>query len=209
MRPMRRFLHNRPSPAMVVALIALFVALGGSGYAAVQINGKVLKNGSVPGKKLKRNSVTGKQVKESTLGSVPQARNATSASTAANAADAAKLGGLDRGDFVRRGCTPETGQIKGKVTVTASPTFSSSFVEVPGYNCSGQSIEARRLSMGRYEIRFNGNPTDAAVMTTRETGVSTHETGVFPEAAGSFQANTVTQNPAPAFVDVSFTFIAL
>jgi hypothetical protein len=198
---------------MVVALIALFVALGGSGYAAVQF-----KKNSIPGKALKRNSVTGKQVKESSLKTVPQARSATQLGGQSagdflpkngTAVNSQKLGNLSRTSFVRRECDVETGQIKGKVTITASATFSSSFVEVPGYNCSGQSIEVRRLSMGRYEIRFNGNPTDEAVMTTRETGVSTHETGVFPEAAGSFQANTVTQNPAPAFVDVSFTFIAL
>jgi hypothetical protein len=192
---------------MIVALIALFVALGGSGYAAVKF-----KKNSIPGKALKRNSVTGKQVRESSLATVPRARSATGATSATNAteaANAAKLGGLERSSFVRRECSPETGQIKGKVTITASATFSSSFIEVPGYNCSGQTIEARRLSMGRYEIRFNGNPTDEAIMTPRETGVFTHESGVFPESAGSFQANTATGGPAPAFVDVSFTFIAL
>jgi hypothetical protein len=209
---MRRLFDKRPSPSMVVALIALFVALGGSGYAAVQINGKVIKNGTVSGKKLKRNSVTGKQVKESTLGTVRRARSATDATNAANAANAtnaanaAKLGGLERSSFVRRECSPETGQIKGIVTVTASPTFSSSFVTVAGYNCSGQTIEVRRLSMGRYEVRFNGNPTDEAVITPRESGAFAHESGVFPEAAGSFQANTSTST---AFVDVSFTLIAL
>jgi hypothetical protein len=207
---MRRLLNNRPSPAMVVALIALFVALGGSGYAAVQF-----KKNSIPGKALKRNSVTGKQVKESTLKTVPRARSATQlgGQSAADflpkngtAVNSQKLGGLERSSFVRRECDPETGQIKGKVTITASATFSSTLVEVPGYNCSGQTIEARRLSMGRYEIRFNGNPTTEAVMTPRETGIFTHESGVFPETAGSFQANTATST---AFVDISFTLIAL
>lgn len=207
---MRRLLNTRPSPAMVVALLALFVALGGSGYAAVQ-----LKNGSVPGKKLKRNSVTGKQVKESTLKTVPQARSAglLAGQSAGDflpkngtAVNSQKLGGLPRSSFVRRECDVETGQIKGVVTVTASPTFPSAFTEVPGYNCSGQPIDVRRLSMGRYEVRFNGNPGTAAMMTPRETGVFTHESGVFPEGAGLFQANTAT---SAAFVDVSFTFILL
>ena len=57
---------------MVVALIALFVALGGSGYAAIQF-----KKNSIPGKALKRNSVTGKQVKESSLKTVPRAPSAS------------------------------------------------------------------------------------------------------------------------------------
>jgi hypothetical protein len=53
---------------MAVALIALFVSLGGSGYAAVKINGKSLKNRSVAGKKLRKSAVTGKEVKNRSLG---------------------------------------------------------------------------------------------------------------------------------------------
>ncbi|MEA2391299.1 MAG: hypothetical protein QOK31_1408, partial [Solirubrobacteraceae bacterium] len=36
---MRRLLKQRPSPAMIVALIALFVALGGSAVSASLIAG--------------------------------------------------------------------------------------------------------------------------------------------------------------------------
>ncbi len=43
-----------PSPSMIIALLALFVALGGSTYAAVTINGNQIKNGSISPKKLKR-----------------------------------------------------------------------------------------------------------------------------------------------------------
>jgi hypothetical protein len=57
----------------VIAVIALFVALGGSVYAANKISGKTIKKGSEPGNRLKKNSVTGTQVKESTLGAVPNA----------------------------------------------------------------------------------------------------------------------------------------
>lgn len=64
---MLRMPSRRPSPAMVVALIALFVALGGSGYAAISINGKDIENRSIAGKKLKRNAVTGGLVKNRSL----------------------------------------------------------------------------------------------------------------------------------------------
>ena len=60
-------LSRRPSPSMIVALIALFVALGGSGYAAVKINGKDIANRSVAGKKLKRGAVTAREVKNRSL----------------------------------------------------------------------------------------------------------------------------------------------
>ena len=48
---------RRPSPSMGVALVALFIALGGTGYAAVKINGKDIKNGTVTGKKLKNRTL--------------------------------------------------------------------------------------------------------------------------------------------------------
>ncbi len=51
----------------MVASVSLFVALGGSGYAAVKINGSNLKNRSVSGAKLKKNAVTGTEVKNHSL----------------------------------------------------------------------------------------------------------------------------------------------
>ncbi len=60
-------LSRRPSPSMIVALIALFVALGGSGYAAVKINGNDIANRSVAGKKLKRGAVSAREVKNRSL----------------------------------------------------------------------------------------------------------------------------------------------
>jgi hypothetical protein len=59
---MRRFLARRPSPAMVVALVALFVALGGASYAAF----KLPKN-SVGTSQLKKGAVTGAKVKSGSL----------------------------------------------------------------------------------------------------------------------------------------------
>ena len=54
--------HLRPSPAMVVAFIALFVAIGGSSYAVTR-----LPSGSVGSKQLKKNAVTGAKVKNRSL----------------------------------------------------------------------------------------------------------------------------------------------
>jgi hypothetical protein len=90
---------SAPSPALVIAVIALFVALGGTGYAATKVNGKNLKRNTVPGKALKNRAVTGgkvandtitgRQVRESTLGRVPSATSATTAGSATTAAAAA------------------------------------------------------------------------------------------------------------------------
>lgn len=84
---------GRPSPALVISLIALFAALGGTVYAASKINGRTIKVKSIPGNRLKSNTVTGKQVKESTLGRVPEARSAETSTNALNTINAEKLDG--------------------------------------------------------------------------------------------------------------------
>jgi hypothetical protein len=53
---------KRPSPALIVSVLALSVALGGTGYAAV-----VLPANSVGAKQIKRNAVTAAKVKNSSL----------------------------------------------------------------------------------------------------------------------------------------------
>jgi hypothetical protein len=53
---------RKPSPATLIALLALFVALGGSSYAALQ-----LPNGSVGTRQLKNGAVTSKKVKNNSL----------------------------------------------------------------------------------------------------------------------------------------------
>ncbi len=79
--------------ANVMATIAVFIAIGGSAYAATQLkknsvgtrqlkkNSVVtskIKNGSVTGTKIQTNSLTGSQVNASTLGTVPGAQVANS-----------------------------------------------------------------------------------------------------------------------------------
>src|SRR5215218_3797055 len=68
--------------ANVVATLALFVALGGTGYAASQITTKDVKNRSLKGGDLRKNTVTGTEINESKLGRVPAARTADTAATA-------------------------------------------------------------------------------------------------------------------------------
>jgi len=59
---MRRVISQRPSPAMVVAFVALLVALGGTSYAVAR-----LPANSVGPKQLKKNAVTSKKVKNFSL----------------------------------------------------------------------------------------------------------------------------------------------
>jgi hypothetical protein len=113
---------RRPSPALVVACLALFVALGGTVLAATKIDGRTIKvqslpgnrvavaslpgnrlaPGTIPGDRLAPKSIKGGQIDITTLGQVPSADHATSADTARradtataadHAADATKING--------------------------------------------------------------------------------------------------------------------
>lgn len=95
---MKHLARLRPSPAMVVACLALTVALGGTSVAAIQalprnsVGAKQLKRNAVTGPKIKANAVTGAKVannsltgadiNEARLGTVPSATNATTAGSA-------------------------------------------------------------------------------------------------------------------------------
>jgi hypothetical protein len=83
---MRRLLRHRPSPALVVSFVALFVALGGVSYgvATGSIDSREIKNNSILSRDIHNNGIVaykdiipntvgGTRVKESSLGSVPHA----------------------------------------------------------------------------------------------------------------------------------------
>jgi hypothetical protein len=74
---MSKLRSRRPSPAMIVAMIALFVALAGTAYAAQTINGGAIKKQTIGGGKLKQKTLTGYQINTNKLGVVPSAKRAT------------------------------------------------------------------------------------------------------------------------------------
>jgi hypothetical protein len=99
----------RHSPALAISIVALFVALGGSVYAAkrARINGATIRAKSLPGNRLKPRSIaanrlkpgvlrangiaaplTGADINELTLGQVPSATHADFADSAQSAVDA-------------------------------------------------------------------------------------------------------------------------
>jgi hypothetical protein len=69
-------LHRSLSYSNVMATVAVFVAVGGTSYAALQLTGRDIKDRSLTGRDLKRNALGGKQIRESRLATVPRARNA-------------------------------------------------------------------------------------------------------------------------------------
>ncbi|HEY1277614.1 MAG TPA: hypothetical protein VGF25_22095 [Thermoleophilaceae bacterium] len=59
---MKRILRRRPSPALVVAAVALFLALGGTAYA-LTITGADVRNGSLTGADIRNRSLTQSDLK--------------------------------------------------------------------------------------------------------------------------------------------------
>jgi hypothetical protein len=60
---MHRFRPRRPSTPTAISLLALFVALGGTSYAAISISGQDLRNGTVTGNKLANGSINYSKIK--------------------------------------------------------------------------------------------------------------------------------------------------
>lgn len=111
---MKRLRPRRPSPALVIALLALFIALGGTGYAALHlprnsvggsqikknaITTSKIKNNAVTGAKVKNHSLTGADINVGALGTVPSATNATHASTADTATNSGAVDGMNLTSF--------------------------------------------------------------------------------------------------------------
>jgi hypothetical protein len=125
--------------AKVVSLLALFIALGGSSYAAFKISGSQLENRSVSGKKLKRNTLGGTVIKESRLGKVRRARRADT------------LGGL-RARQLRLHCPQDTILLSGICMEIVARTP----LEYGGARIQCAD-DGRRLPI--YEERANAVPT--------------------------------------------------
>jgi hypothetical protein len=101
-----------PSPALAISALALFVALGGTVYAAkkARVDGRTVKVKSLPGNRVKLRSIpanrlkpgvlasagagqagaliTGREIDELSLGQVPNAAHAETADSAKSAVDA-------------------------------------------------------------------------------------------------------------------------
>ncbi|HTX69696.1 MAG TPA: hypothetical protein VMH50_11205 [Thermoleophilia bacterium] len=133
----RRWLHA-PSPAMIVACVALFVALGGTSYAAVKlpassVGTKQIKNSAVTGAKVKDGSLTGADIKLSTLGKVPSAAAADTA-TAATTASTVSDGAVTTGKI---GALPGAHVHAGTAQNVADSTGTNLSFSVADYNVGG------------------------------------------------------------------------
>jgi hypothetical protein len=198
-RGLGRFLRQN-----TIAMLALFVALGGTTYAATalpknSVGTKQIKNNAVISAKIKANAVTGAKVKddsltgtdvlESSLGKVPSAStadNATHATTADNATHATSADGA-----------APTGAASGALSGSyPNPSIATSTrgVALAGMETPGGSSP----SVGVWFNRFGGVPT-----ITR-TGTGTY-TVTFPGIAANVTTNVIASGNGPNDDQVSIS----
>jgi hypothetical protein len=175
-----------PSPAAILACVALLVSLGGVSYAATvlpknsvgaaqlrngavtagkvrtdTINSAKVKDGTLTGADALDNSLTGADVNESTLGQVPSAATAGSANTAmsANSADTARFAtsaGALNGTSLRR------------LAVDLAPNGSTTALTQNGLtlalacNGSGKGTLTATTSVNDSSLYYWGYDTDSA-----------------------------------------------
>jgi hypothetical protein len=128
-----RGVRRHLSYANVMATAAVFIALGGSSYAALTITGADVRNRSLTYRDLQKNTLGGNRVKESRLGRVPRAR------------DADRLNGLSAGRLLMR-CPEGTVPVSDvcvETTARGPAPYSSAAVTCEGVDRS--KTPGRRL----------------------------------------------------------------
>jgi hypothetical protein len=194
----RRWLHI-PSPAMIVACVALFVALGGTSYAAIKlpansVGTKQIKSSAVTNAKVKAATLTGAKIKDATLtGAKVQDGSLTGADLAAGAVDTTKLGTIP-GARVRSNAT----QSIQNNTVTEI-AFNIADANVGGVFAPSQPTRLTAPVAGTYLITacvaWGNDPVGSRQLWVRVNG-GTDIVGVFERPAAD---NTLQQNVATTY----------
>src|SRR5215218_10543089 len=159
-------------PATFVSLVALFVALGGVGYAATKIGTKQNKNRAVTGKKLANNSVSSTKIRRGAVGNSDLAANSVSTSKVRDSAiitgklaDASVLTGKLGNAAVtaeKLGASSVTADKLAPSSVTASAIAPSSVGA--SQIVDGQVVEGSGVLMNRETTLTNG-ASDSPILT--------------------------------------------
>jgi len=160
----------RLSPALVIASIALFAAMGGIGYSAVKlqpnsVRSKNIKSGAVTTDKIADGAVTTPKLAPDAV--APKATNAVTAMNAANADNAARLGGAAPGEC-------QTGWLKASTVIdTSALTDATPDAVVPAFDCASKAADAvtiHRTGTGRYTLTLAGLSSGVGISSSANVG---------------------------------------
>jgi len=186
---------RRPSPALVIACIALFVSMGGVsyGFATGAIDGREIRNGTITHKDVRNNEVRGADIRNSTIGGRDVAFNTLGGNDikestlgkvpiAAQADSAGALGGVPASGFVRADAPAFSAlTLNGATTVPgeaqpASDVDGNRYVHLQGtFDAAGAGTEftlpsgARPAATSRFVVPAQGTPR---VLTVTAAGAA-------------------------------------
>jgi hypothetical protein len=145
----------RPTPALVVAFVALFAAMGGFGYAAVK-----MRPNSVRSKNIKDRAITTNKIADGAVTTPKLSPDAV-------APNAAQLGGVAPGHC-------QLGWLKASVVIDTSPlNDGNTDMDVPGFDCASRAENAfhvHRLGTGRYQVTLDGLDSGTAISSSANVG---------------------------------------
>jgi hypothetical protein len=155
-------LRGKLTFANVVSFLALFVALSGFAVAATQlkknsVGTKQIKNSAVTAAKIKNGTITGSKINLSSLGTVPSASKAGTATTAASASiagNATQLGGIPASGYQEK-------VTWARITSVGEVSYSS-----------GAVTGASHTGTGEYLVTFNKNVSGCAMLVTPQVRFS-------------------------------------
>lgn len=150
---MRRPRLRRPTSAMAVALIALFVATAGVGYAATKINGSEIKSGTIKGKKLVAGTIKSKQIKDGGIKPGDLAAGVVTPPAARTFHDSGAIGLADLSDFATvatlTGLAGGDYSLQGKAEVNPNPLGGTDTAQVVcALFVNGTEVDRSRLQIG-------------------------------------------------------------
>jgi hypothetical protein len=177
--------RRRPSPAMVIALVALFVSLSGVSYGVATgfIDSREIKNNDVRSRDIRNNEVRTRDLRNNEIRGI-DIRNSTVRGRDVGlntlTGDDVNEGTLGKVPSAARADTADSAATAGSAGSVGGLTFSQiayageiggPFVEV--LNIGGLKLEARCISGATPEIEVRANPAAANSWISSEFGAFT------------------------------------
>ena len=172
---------RRPSPALVISLVALFCSLTGTALAlqANTVTSRHIVDGAVRDQDVRNGGLTGVKVEDDSLTGA-DITGLTGADVSSNSLTGSDV---DEGsltiDTAELGCQP--GLVLGMVQIRGSLSLPSTYTTAinwisRSHSCVPADVDVRRLGTGVYDVRFNEGvyyfPGSTAVAAADEGGGS-------------------------------------
>lgn len=150
----------RPSPSFVVAVLALVLAAGGTGYAAGKVTSRQIQDGTVQSRDVRDGTLTGRDVKNGSIGRAELARGCA-------AGEARAFGGCVRlaasGPSSFQAAIDDCNRRNGRLPTTAELQWIAAHAEyawadgnVSNYEFTGDYTATNPFTPIAFDRAFNG-----------------------------------------------------